>query len=100
MNVGGLRGTVGGTPIGRNPRELARAAEKMAKLAPADAVIFSQAPLCYSMGPRAAYTLYELEAFNRSQGLARFRDTDRRSHETEPRRQPRWRSRSWARGSR
>jgi hypothetical protein len=88
INMGGFNDLYRKTLIGRNPRELAKAGEKMAAVAPADAVIFSQMPLCQSLGPRANYTVYEIETFNRGQGMQRFRETDRKGWETEPRRQP------------
>ena len=84
----GVWTTVRGKPLGDNQGELARVAAKLATKAPADAVIFAKAPLCLSMGPRAAYTVYELDAFRRGQGLARFREIDPRRREIDPRQQP------------
>ncbi len=88
LNFAGLQNQVQGKPIGQNPQALAQAAEQLALHIPSNAVIFSQAPMCYSMGQRAAYTLYELEAFNQNQGLDRFKTTHTQRAETEPRRQP------------
>ncbi len=84
----GMRGGMEGRPLGRNSCELARLAEKLATRAPTDAVFFSQQPWCYSLGPRAAYTVYELEAFRREPNLARFADSLPQSGESEPRQQP------------
>jgi len=88
LNLGGLEDLVLGYPIGRAPHEAAQVAEKLADHVPADAVIFAQNPMFYSTGQRAAYTVYELEIFNKRQGVERFKEPDPRKQETEPRRQP------------
>ena len=87
LNAAGVWNMVQGEPLGHNPRELARVAGKLASQTPANAVIFSRAPLGLSMGPRAAYTVYDLDAFRRGHGLARFREIDPRARESEPRQQ-------------
>jgi len=88
LNLARLRDLALGYPIGHNPHETAQVAGTLAEQAPADAVIFAQNPVYYSLGQRAAYTVYELEIFSKREGVERFREPDPRKRETEPRRQP------------
>ncbi len=87
LNISGLLGAVCGEPIGHNPKTLADAARRLAKTLPSDAVIFSQEPWCYSIGPRQNWTLYQLEAFDKRNSVHRFSEPNRRWREMEPRRQ-------------
>ena len=88
LNLAGLEDIAQGNPIGYNPHKVAQLAEKLATHIPADAVIFSQRSMYFSMGQRANYTVYELETFDKRKGVERFKEPDPQKKETEPRRQP------------